>query len=207
MENMQKQKQDKTIFEQSAGESTGFTEKYTSDLIKKILQKKLAYNHKCLNHNMPMLTPKQYLFIFFAETFTMKNLISENINLLMLALDKFKKNNSIIKLGYCVLANLCDENFFLVYEGLRTTMKEFFKGYIQELFASESQDLQNKVFKKKITNISKLTKKEVKFLVSEMVSNDREAVMVLAENVEFYSDLKQILLSHFVGNIHNNSNF
>lgn len=199
MENMQKQKQDKQIFDQVAGQSSGFTLKHTSDLIKQILKAKLEYNQKCLKHNMPMLTTKQYLYIFFAESFSMRNLVSENIELLILALNKYKEQRAVILLGYFILENLCDENFFLVFEGLCITMKEFFRGYIKELFAAESQDLQNKVLKKKMNGSSKLSKKEVKFLVCEMVTKDRERILEMTSNVDTYRGLKKVLMTHFVG--------
>jgi hypothetical protein len=199
MQNLQKMKQNKKIFEQVAGESVGFTKKHTISLITKILDQKLFYNQKCLKHNMPMLTTKQYLYIFFAETFTVRSLISENISLLLSALEKFKNDSGLALLGYYVVNNLCDENFYLVYNGLRSTMKEFFKGYIQELFASESLDLQNKVLKKKMNGTSKLSQKEIKFLVTEMVSKDRQQILNLVQNIDTYKGLEHILMSHFVG--------
>lgn len=199
MENMQKLRQDKQIFEQVAGESSGFTLKHTADLVKKILKAKLAYNQKCLDHNMPMLTGKQYLYIFFAESYSMRNLISENIELLMMALSKYKDEKAEVLLGYYIFNNLCDENFFLVFQGLCTTMKEFFRGYIKELFAAESEGLRNKVLKKKMNGSSKLSKKEVKFLVSEMVSKDRSKMLELAAEVDTYRGLEKVLMTHFVG--------
>jgi hypothetical protein len=199
MQNMQKLKQDKKIFEQVAGQSVGFTLNHTISLTRKILDQKLFYNQKCLKHNMPMLTTKQYLYIFFAETFTVRSLISENISLLLSALEKFKDKNGMVLLGYYIIHNLCDENFFLVFNGLRSTMKEFFNGYIQELFASESPDLRSKVLKKKMNGSSKLSQKEIKFLVTEMVSKDRQQILKLVENVDTYKGLEHVLMSHFVG--------
>ena len=209
MENMQKLKQDKKIFEQIAGKSVGFTLNHTISLIRKILDQKLFYNQKCLKHNMPMLTTKQYLYIFFAETFTVRSLISENITLLLSALEKFKDQNGVVLLGFYIIHNLCDENFFLVFNGLKSTMKEFFNGYIQELFATESVNLRNKVLKKKMNGSSKLSQKEVKFLVTEMVSKDREEILKLVENIDTYKGLEHVLMSHFVGTIFYNlkSNF
>ena len=199
MENMQKQKQDKNVFEKKANIISGFTEKHTEEQIQNILQSKLAYNHKCLNQNMPMLTLKQYLFIHFAETFAMNNLISENITLLTQALKKYKESSAIVKLGYSIFHNYCDENFFLVFEGLRTTMKEFYKGYIEELFAHESFDLKRKVLKKKLNGSSKLTQKEVKFIISEMITSQKQLILEKTKSVETYKKLEHLLLSHFVG--------
>jgi hypothetical protein len=199
MQNMQKQKQDKNVFQRVGEETKGYTLQHTRDLIRKVLQSKLAYNHKCLNQNMPMLTLKQYLFIFFAETYSMTNLISESIELLSKGLIEHKEESAMVKLGFFILNNYCDENFYLVFEGLTTTMKEFFKGYLDELFANENPDLKKKVLNKKLSGESKITPKEIKFLVSEMVTSQKQAILEKTENVDTYKKLEQILLRHFIG--------
>lgn len=76
---------------------------------------------------MPILTLDQYCFIFFAESFTHHNLISENIFHLKNALNKHRDQSALLKLAHSVLHNFCDENFFLVFRGLRSSMSGLFE--------------------------------------------------------------------------------
>lgn len=152
---------------------------------------------------MPMLTPQQFLFIFFADTYSLNNLISENIALLNRAVNKYRLVSPHIRLAYEVMNNTCDENFFLVFMGIQSTTKQFYKNYLDEVYNVESDLVRKKMFNERIKGDKSLTQKEVNFLVKEMATQRSEKIsMALAVYpVVFYKDLEYELLTHFIGKL------
>ena len=148
-----------------------------------------------------MLTPQQYLLIFFAETFSMKNLISENKGLLLRALKRFRSKNALIRLGDEIMENNIDENFFLVYKGIKIAISEFYRKYLNSVFPSESQSMRERILSEKMKGKQELNDNEIKFLLREMVSGRSRKILDKLEVYPsiYYKNLEHEMLLHFVG--------
>lgn len=148
---------------------------------------------------MPILTLDQYCFIFFAESFRHHNLISENIFLLKEGLDKYRDSSPVLKLAHSVLQHLCDENFFLVFKGLKTSMAQLFQNEFSKGDFEPKTHLET--LKAKLEGEKQLNQLEVDFLVREMGGKRKAELRERVNKMDgvFYASVEQLIMSFFIG--------
>ena len=91
------------------------------DLIDDIYNQKENYNNTHKQHRMTM---EEYLYIYFKKKHKRKSLVIEQMNILIASIRKYAKEDIDITLFGKILQNRCDEDYRLVHNEVKMTIKK-----------------------------------------------------------------------------------
>jgi hypothetical protein len=143
-----------------------------------------------------MLTFRQFLYIFFAETYTTQSLISENIAHFLKGVRLYHSKCQYSNLAHQILENRCDENFFLVFSGIQSTIKSMLKRYLSKKHPKNFSEL----LQSKIKGDKALNENETDYLVRNMIDSNSKGVKKALEvkSSVLFVEVEKVILNHFI---------